>query len=263
MTTNALAIPEEVLSAIHHIEGLPDFMLASEAADLYGVAPKRVTEAVRRNPDRFPADFVFRLTKSDVEKLRSQNAAAISRMARIEPLAFTHEGMNALSGVLKSSIAAARSVQINRGFSEMERRIQAGAGLPSGAPVLPDALTPDQFDRLLQAKVVLTGAEYLALKRPPRRRLALVPPSPAQAAAVRKQVEIGDTLMPGLFGSPEKGIIDLARIRHPRPLTRREKREIKAALAETPRPTHAAIARRVGRPRRTVDRYIETLQGRV
>lgn len=49
----------------------------------------------------------------------------------------------------------------------------------------------------------------------------------------------------------------------PRPLTRREKREIKAALAETPRPTRAAIARRVGRPRRTVDRYIETLQGRV
>jgi hypothetical protein len=174
MTTNALAIPEEVLSAIHHIEGLPEFMLASEAAALYKVEPRQVSQAVRRNPDRFPADFCFRLTKDEARKLVSQNVIPREAIARVEPLALTHEGCNALSGVLRSPVAAARSIQINRGFTEMERRVLRGADIPAAAPILPDALTPAQFERLLGAKVILTGAEYLALKRSPRARLVLV-----------------------------------------------------------------------------------------
>lgn len=179
---NALVVPEEIRSRIYTLPGLPPFMLAQDVAAFYEVLTKRVAEAVRRNPDRFPPDFVFRLTQRDLELLRSQNASAISAKARIEPLAFTHEGCNALSGVLKSEVAALRSVQINRAFTAMER----GALLAIGAPpvsTLPETLTATEFESLLSAKVVMTGAEYLALKKDAPLALRLVAPAPADSHA--------------------------------------------------------------------------------
>lgn len=107
----------------------PRFMLAADLAEIYGSTPKALTQAVKRHPDRFPEDFCFRLTEAEAEALRSQSVTAnpLSAKARYEPVAFTHIGAYALSGVLRSPTAAAVSVEVHRAFAAMEARAMADA----------------------------------------------------------------------------------------------------------------------------------------
>lgn len=100
----------------------PDFMLAADLATVYGTEPKRLAEAVKRNPERFPDDFCFRLTEQEEEAMWSQIATTSARKRDdLRPLAFTHIGAYALSGVLKTEVAAAVSVEVHRAFAAMER----------------------------------------------------------------------------------------------------------------------------------------------
>ncbi len=94
-------------------------MLDADLAELYGVATKRLNQAVRRNPTRFPADFMFQLTPEEVEILRSQ--IVTSSLAgwggrRYLPYAFTEQGVAMLSSVLASERAAAVNVLVMRAF---------------------------------------------------------------------------------------------------------------------------------------------------
>lgn len=100
------------------------FMLAADLAEVYGTSVKALNQAVSRNPDRFPADFMFSLTETETEGLRSQNVTAntISKKVRYAPLVFTHAGAYALSAVLKTPVAAEVSVIIHRAFAAMEKR---------------------------------------------------------------------------------------------------------------------------------------------
>jgi len=104
------------------LPGRPSFMLDYDLAEIYETETKRVNEAVKRNPGRFPDDFCFQLSDIDVDILRSQNAIAISNMSRSLPYAFTREGANMLSALLRSDVAVERSVQIMRAFSAIEQR---------------------------------------------------------------------------------------------------------------------------------------------
>lgn len=67
-------------------------ILDSHLAELYGVAPKRLNEQVRRNPDRFPDDFAFLLSPSEWEALRSQIATSSRGGRRYAPYVFTEHG---------------------------------------------------------------------------------------------------------------------------------------------------------------------------
>lgn len=98
-------------------------MLDEDLADLYGVETKRLIEQVKRNADRFPADFMFRLTKEEVAALRSQNATSNAGHGgrRYAPYVFTEQGVAMLSGVLRSKRAAAVNVEIMRTFVELRR----------------------------------------------------------------------------------------------------------------------------------------------
>lgn len=99
----------------------PPFMLASDLAEVYGTSARAINQAVKRNPTRFPPDFVFDLTAEETAHLKSQNVT--SNMAnRAFLTAFTHGGANALSGVLRTPVADAMSVEVHRAFTEMERR---------------------------------------------------------------------------------------------------------------------------------------------
>lgn len=98
-------------------ERLP-FMIASDLAEVYGTTPSRINQAVKRNPDRFPEDFMFVLTEEDIEALRSQSVTA--NMSRYAPRGFTHAGALMLSAVLKTKVAAEVSVTIHRAFAAME-----------------------------------------------------------------------------------------------------------------------------------------------
>ncbi len=84
-------------------------MLDNDLAELYGVPTKRFNEQVKRNPERFPADFMFLLTKEEYENLRSQIATSSLNHGgrRYLPYAFTEHGVAMLSFVLKNKIKKA------------------------------------------------------------------------------------------------------------------------------------------------------------
>ena len=100
-------------------------MIDSDLATLYQVTTKRLNEQVRRNKNRFPSEFMFRLTAEEYEHLRSQNATSSEDNAhggrRYMPYAFTEQGISMLSAVLKSDVAVEVSIKIMNSFVEMRR----------------------------------------------------------------------------------------------------------------------------------------------
>jgi ORF6N domain len=121
MNTTITAIPDErIITRIYTIRG-KKIMLERDLAELYGVLPRRLNEQVKRNPKRFPEDFMFQLTKEETAALRSQNAILKGRghHAKYLPHAFTQEGVAMLPGVLTSDRAIAVNVQIMRTFTKL------------------------------------------------------------------------------------------------------------------------------------------------
>ena len=95
-------------------------MLDSDLAELYDVPTKRINEAVRRNVERFPEDFMFQLTKEEYDSLRSQIATLKrGQHSKYLPNVFTEHGVLMLANVLKSERAIEMSVQIIRVFVQM------------------------------------------------------------------------------------------------------------------------------------------------
>ena len=123
MTESKEVTIKEIKSKIISLPGRPDAMLAQDLAPLYKVEPKVLNQAVRRNKDRFPEDFMFQATKEEFEILRSQSVTSESfqGVTTYMPYLFTQAGANMLSGVLKSKVAIERSIQIVRAFTEIEK----------------------------------------------------------------------------------------------------------------------------------------------
>ena len=93
---------EEKIAVIRNLEVIAD----ADVAALYGVQTKRVNEAVRNNPDKFPAKYMFELTKSELQELRSKiSSTNVSAMNRNPTKAFTERGIYMLATVLKSKQA--------------------------------------------------------------------------------------------------------------------------------------------------------------
>jgi len=102
-------------------------MLDKDLAALYGVKPIRLREQVKRNRERFPEDFMFRLNEYEINILVSQNAIpSKGSLGGHRPYAFTRNGANMLSTVLKTRTAIMRSIQIMRAFSAIEEAISKG-----------------------------------------------------------------------------------------------------------------------------------------
>ena len=80
-------------------------MLDKDLAELYGVETKVLNQAVKRNMERFPKDFMFQLTPKEFENLKSQNVTSSWGGTRKRPFAFTEQGVSMLSGVLHSTVA--------------------------------------------------------------------------------------------------------------------------------------------------------------
>jgi hypothetical protein len=85
--------------------------------------PNALKEAVKRNSDRFPEDFMFILTAKEFENLRSQFATSSWGGTRHPPMAFTEQGVAMLSSVLNSPRAIAINIQIMRVFVKMRQMI--------------------------------------------------------------------------------------------------------------------------------------------
>jgi len=101
-------------------------MLDRDLAGLYGVTTMALKQQVKRNANRFPPDFTFRLTTQEAESLISQNVISTRRsFSRTLPSVFTEQGVAMLSSVLKSERAAQVNVLIMRAFVRM-REVLAG-----------------------------------------------------------------------------------------------------------------------------------------
>lgn len=117
---------EEIKNLIYTIRG-KQVMLDSDVARLYQYTTKNINKAVKRNSDRFPEDFCFRLTENEFQNLRFQigtlnkkvNNGDVTR--KYLPYVFTEQGISMLAGVLKNEIAVKVSVNIIRAFVEMRK----------------------------------------------------------------------------------------------------------------------------------------------
>lgn len=107
-------------------------ILDQHLASLYGVELKVLNQAVKRNIERFPEDFMFQLTPDEVKSLRSQIVTlkrGRGQHRKYPPYAFTEQGVAMLSSVLRSSRAVQVNIEIMRAFVRLRRMIQEHAEL--------------------------------------------------------------------------------------------------------------------------------------
>jgi len=129
--TTALIPAEQIEKSIVFIRG-ERVMLDSDLADLYEVSTKALNQAVSRNPDRFPEDFMFRLASKEVEELhRSQSVTGSQkhRDPRYLPYVFTEQGVAMLSSVLRSKRAVLVNITIMRVFVRLRQMLASNAEL--------------------------------------------------------------------------------------------------------------------------------------
>jgi hypothetical protein len=119
--TTALAHPVSATAierCIHTLRG-HRVILGGDLAVFYGVEPRALSQAVKRNAERFPDDFMFVLAVEEWQGLKSQNVISSWGGARGTPMAFTEQGVAMLSSVLRSERAVQTNIQIMRAFVQM------------------------------------------------------------------------------------------------------------------------------------------------
>jgi hypothetical protein len=146
-------------------------MLDADLAALYGVPVKSLNQAVKRNLDRFPADFMFQLTPAEFRRLRSQSVTSKTGRGgrRTAPYVFTEQGIAMLSSVLRSDRAVRVNIEIMRTFVRLRQMLQANANLARKLASL-ERRYDDQF------KIVFDAIRRLvAPPEPNRRRIGFGP----------------------------------------------------------------------------------------
>jgi len=127
-------IPIERVESLIHLARGEKVLLDADLAKLYGVETRALNQAVRRNPGRFPADFMFQLTREECATLfasRSQSVILNKRGTNIKflPYAFTEQGVAMLSSVLRSERAVQVNVAIMRAFVSLRRMLASNDAL--------------------------------------------------------------------------------------------------------------------------------------
>ncbi len=116
---NELILQNEIKSQIYNIRG-KEVMLDTHLAELYQVKARRLREQVKRNIERFPEDFMFQLTESEVEYMVSQNAIPSKQhLGGALPYVFTEQGLYMLATVLRSKVATEVNISIIRTFTKI------------------------------------------------------------------------------------------------------------------------------------------------
>lgn len=147
---NELLIPEKITPLVFHLRR-EKVLLDADLAALYGVETKALNQAVKRNLDRFPEDFMFQLTVDEWKSLRSQivtspdqpvkgkglacnrsqivTGSAKHRSSRARPYAFTEQGVAMLSSVLRSPRAVEVNIAIMRTFVQLRKLMDSNRDL--------------------------------------------------------------------------------------------------------------------------------------
>jgi ORF6N domain-containing protein len=114
---------ERIAQGILYLRG-QKVLLGQDLAALYGVTVGALTQAVKRNGDRFPGDFVFQLTSEELATLKSQIVISSWGGARSRPHAFTEQGVAMLSSVLRSKRAVKVNIAIMRAFVKLRETLE-------------------------------------------------------------------------------------------------------------------------------------------
>ncbi len=129
MAENKHSLPvERIESRIYLIRG-EKVILDEDLARLYEVETRILVQAVKRNMERFPDDFMFQLSSSEFETLRSQIVISSWGGRRTPPFAFTEQGVAMLSGVLRGKRAVFVNIEIMRVFVRLRRMLADNAEL--------------------------------------------------------------------------------------------------------------------------------------
>jgi hypothetical protein len=129
MSTELTISQKDVENRIFTLRGM-HVMLDSDLAVMYQTETKFINRAVKRNPDRFPENFMFQLSTDEWERLRFQFGTSGSYGGRrYLPFVFTEQGVAMLSAVLKTTIAIKVSIQIINAFVQMRKHIANHSGL--------------------------------------------------------------------------------------------------------------------------------------
>ena len=131
MENKLIVTSKEIENRIYNVRG-KQVMLDTDLAGIYQVETKVFNQAVKRNAERFPENFCFRLTPEEWEVLRSQIVtlnAGRGQHRKYLPFVFTEQGVAMLSGVLKSAVAIQVSIEIMNAFVEMRKMLISNASL--------------------------------------------------------------------------------------------------------------------------------------
>lgn len=173
MSTKSLAIPvESRILILRHQKVILD----TDLAELYGVPVKRLNEQVKRNRERFPADFMFQLTAKEAEDLRSQSATSKPTRGgrRYLPYAFTEHGAIMAATVLNSERAVEMSVFVVRAFVRLREMLSTNRELAAKLVELESRL--DTQDTSIQ-NLFEAIKELMIPEEPTRRRIGFELPA--------------------------------------------------------------------------------------
>lgn len=165
-------------------------MLDADLANLYDVETKVLIQAIKRNADRFPADFMFQLNSEEFSSLRSQSVTSNTGRGgrRYAPYAFTEQGVAMLSSILNSPRAIAVNIEIMRTFVQVRTLAASHQDLAKQLRELQDktealAMQHDTFSRNTRnqlKKVFEALHELMTPPEMPKRPIGFVPPQEAQ-----------------------------------------------------------------------------------
>src|ERR1700704_3121716 len=163
MRSNALAVQVERRIFLVRSQKV---MLDFDLAELYGVETRALKQAVRRNLDRFPADFMFELSAAEIKTLLSQTVIPTrGKLGGATPMAFSEQGVAMLSSVLRSRRAVQVNIAIMRAFVRLREMLMSNADLARQLGAL-----EKKYDT--QFKVVFDAIrELMTPPEPPKRQI--------------------------------------------------------------------------------------------
>ena len=171
--------PENLAKLVFVVRG-EKVLLDSDLADLYDVATKVLNQAVKRNLDRFPVDFMFQLTPEEWERMRSQIVTsspgsnpmrsqfvtASRRNVGALPYAFTEQGVAMLSSVLRSQRAVEVNIAIMRTFVQLRRLMDSNRDLARRIEAM-ETRYDEQFSQVFDAIKQLIAEDKTRKAKPP------------------------------------------------------------------------------------------------
>lgn len=165
----ALAPVADITRAILVLRG-QRVILDRELAAIYGVTTGRLNEAVKRNAERFPEDFMFQLTAEELENLRSQFAISSWGGRRYRPFAFTEHGAIQAANVLNSPRAVTMGVHVVRAFVRLREILASNKDLARKLIALERSLLALDLKTQRQFKEVYKAIRALMDAPAPKRR---------------------------------------------------------------------------------------------